>query len=32
MTDTQPASVHAISLRSADLPIGWDEQVAMFKL
>lgn len=29
---TQPASVNAISLRSAELPIDWDEQIAMFKL
>lgn len=32
LAGTLPASVNAISLRSADLPIDWDEQIAMFKL
>lgn len=32
LAGTQPASVNAISLRSAELPIDWDEQVAMFRL
>lgn len=30
LAGTQPASVSATSLRTASLPIGWDEQVAMF--
>ncbi|WP_232468903.1 recombinase family protein [Croceicoccus marinus] len=32
LAGTQPTSVNAISLRSAELPIDWDEQLAMFKL
>lgn len=32
LAGTQPAPVNAISLRSADLPIDWDEQIAMFGL
>jgi len=30
LAGTQPASVSATSLRTASLPIDWDEQVAMF--
>jgi len=30
LAGTQPASVSATSLRTANLPIDWDEQVAMF--
>jgi len=32
LAGTQPASVNAASLRSADLPVAWDEQIAMFRL
>ena len=32
LAGTQPASVNAMSLRSAELPIDWDEQHAMFRL
>ncbi|SCW80486.1 hypothetical protein SAMN02927924_03016 [Sphingobium faniae] len=30
LVGTQPASVNATSLRTANLPIDWDEQTAMF--
>jgi len=30
LAGTQPASVSATSLRTAKLPIGWNEQIAMF--
>ncbi len=30
LTGTQPTSVNAASLRSADLPIGWKEQLTLF--
>ncbi|MCB2075503.1 MAG: recombinase family protein [Novosphingobium sp.] len=32
LSGTQPASINAASLRSADLPIDWNEQIAMFGL
>ena len=32
LAGTQPASINAASLRTADLPIAWDEQIAMFRL
>jgi len=30
LSGTQPASVNAASLRSADIPAGWDEQLVYF--
>ncbi|MDE2412040.1 MAG: hypothetical protein KGM18_09740 [Sphingomonadales bacterium] len=30
LAGTQPASLTATSLRTADLPIAWDKQIAMF--
>ncbi len=32
LAGTQPASVSATTLRTANLPIDWDEQIAMFRM